>query len=403
MVRGSRTRVPLFALALGHGCADLSSSALWALLPFLVVERGYSYHAVGLFALTASVAPAVLQPLAGAHGDRRTGFWLMPAGLLLAGLGLRAIGFLESPALTLAAVIVASAGIAAYHPEGARWARRVSGGRVNSDMGLFSLGGSVGWGLGPLVVAAALAPLGLGGTALIPIVPFAAAAALLVALRQVRRDAPVAARATAPSTLHGQEWRPFVRLLVFSSLAGGLTLGLMTFVPLFLVEEEGASPGASNVMTSVLLCAAAAGTLLGGLAAERFGRRLVLVAPQLALVPLIALLPALGYGAMLPVIVVIGLAGSTYMGIQLVLAQEYLPARMGLATGLLVGLSSGAAGLLVAALGLLGERAGAGAVLSTLAALPLAVAAFGAWLPRPRSTAPAPLTALPELQLEAES
>ncbi|MFA4965139.1 MAG: MFS transporter, partial [Thermoleophilia bacterium] len=379
----STARFPLVALSLGHGSADLSSSALWTLLPFLVVERHYSYAAVGVFALTASVAGALVQPLLGAHGDRGAGFWLMPAGLIVAGVGIGAVGVLESFPLTLAAVVVAMAGVAAYHPEGARWARLVSGGRVNSDMGVFSLGGGMGYALGPLLVAAALGPLGLRGTLVIPAVPFVAAAIVLGALRRVRRSVPGRPAAPRRSAWEGREKRPFIRLLLFTCVAGGVTTSLLTYVPLFLVQERTTSPGASNVMASVLLAAAAAGTLLGGLAAQRFGHRLALVVPQLALVPLVALLPTLSYGAMVPIVVPIGLAMNAYVSVTLVLAQEYLPARMGLATGLTVGLSTGAGGLIVAALGVLGDRVGAAAVLFAIAALPLLVAALGASLPRP--------------------
>jgi FSR family fosmidomycin resistance protein-like MFS transporter len=160
---------------------------------------------------------------------------------------------------------------------------------------------------------------------------------------------------------------------------------------LFLVEERGTSPGASNVATSVLLAAGAVGTLLGGLAAQRYGRRLALVVPQLALAPLIVLLPSLGYGAMLPVVALAGIAMNAYISLTLVLAQEYLPKHMGLATGLTIGLSSGVAGLAVALLGLLGDRAGAGAVLLAVAPFPLLAAALGAWLPqRVAAGAPAP-------------
>ncbi len=376
-------RFPLLALSLGHGSADLSSSALWALLPFLVVERDYSYSAVGVFAFTASVAAAVLQPLLGAHGDRRTGFWLMPVGLVLAGLGVAAVGVVDGYALTLVAVVVASAGVAAVHPEGARWARRISTGRVNADMGVFSMGGSIGYALGPLIVAAALAPLGMRGTLLIPLVPFAAAVILLVALRHARHPQGRDEETRPVVASRGAQWGPFLRLLAFTCVAGSVTTALLTYLPLFLVQERDTSPGASNVATSVLLAAGAAGTLLGGLAAQRLGRRFALVVPQLALVPLVALLPALGYGAMLPVVALAGLAMNAYISVTLVQAQEYLPAHMGLATGLTVGLSSGAAGLFVAGLGVLGDHAGATAVLVAVAPLPLLGAALGAWLPRP--------------------
>jgi FSR family fosmidomycin resistance protein-like MFS transporter len=150
----------------------------------------------------------------------------------------------------------------------------------------------------------------------------------------------------------------------------------------------------SNVMSSMLLAAAAVGTLLGGVAAQRLGRRFVLLVPQLLLVPAIALLPSLSYAAMIPLVILIGMAMNANVGLALVLAQEYLPARMGLATGLTIGLSSGAAGLIVAALGLLGDAAGPASVLYVIAALPLAVAALAALLPRPAAAPPGTLWTL---------
>ncbi len=381
-------RSALLTLSLGHGAADICSSALWSLLPFLVVERHYSYGAAGVFALTASLGSALLQPLFGAHGDRREAVWLLPAGLVVGGLGIGAVGLVTGYPVTLAMVAICSVGVAAFHPEGARWARLAAGSRITSDMSIFSLGGGVGWALGPLIVAAALVPFGLRGTLLIPLVPFAAAAAVIVAVRRLGLRLPPHAQRRRLSATQGQQWRAFARLLVLYAAANGVTVGLLTYLPLFLVHMRATSPGKSNLMTSVLLAAEAAGTLLGGLAAQRLGRRFVLVVPQLLLVPAIALLPSLSYGAMIPVVIVIGVAVNTNMSIALVLAQEYLPARMGLATGLTVGLCGGAGGLIVAALGVLGDSAGPAAVMYVIAALPLVVAAVSASLPRPAASPP---------------
>jgi len=386
--RRPASRSTLLALSLGHGCADLCSGALFALLPFLVVERHYSYAAAGVFALTASVASALFQPLVGAQGDRGEARWLMPAGLILSGLGIGAVGLATSYPLTLLAVAVCSAGVAAYHPEGARWARHASSSRVTADMSVFSVGGGVGYALGPLVVAAALAPLGLHGTLVIAVVPFAAAAAVVVALRRFREKPAGTHGLHREAQVRSSEWRPFACLVALFCVASAVTIGLITYVPLFLVQARATSPAASNVMTSVLLAAAAAGTLLGGFGAQRLGRRFVLLVPQLLLVPAIALLPSLSYDAMIPLMILIGIAMNANMSIALVLAQEYLPAHMGLATGLTIGLCSGAGGLVVAALGLLGDAAGPSSVLYAIAALPVVVAVLASRLPRPAAAPP---------------
>jgi len=266
---------------------------------------------------------------------------------------------------------------------------------VTADMSIFSLGGGVGYALGPLVVAVVLTPLGLRGTLVIAVVPFAAAVIVAVALRRFREREAVAHGLRRQSELLGSQWGPFVRLVVLYCVASGVTTGLLTFIPLFLVRARGTSPGASNLMTSVLLGAAAAGTLLGGIAAQRLGRRFVLIAPQFLLVPMIALLPSLGYFGMIPVVVLIGLAMNANVSVALVLAQEYLPARMGLATGLTIGLCGGAGGLIVAALGLLGDTAGPSSVLYAIAALPIVVAVLASRLPRPAAAPPETVWSLP--------
>ncbi len=393
------SRPTLFALSLGHGCADLCSGALFALLPFLVLERHYSYAAAGVFALIASVASALVQPLVGAQGDRSESRWLLSAGLVLTGLGMGAVGLVTSYPLTLLAVAVCSAGVASYHPEGARWARHASGSRVTADMSVFSVGGGLGYALGPLVVAATLAPLGLHGTLVIALIPFAAAVVVVAAVRRFREQPQSAPGMRPRAGALRSEWRPFALLVVLYCVACGVTTGLLVYVPLFLLDARSTSPSAANVMASVLLGAAAAGTLLGGIAAQRLGRRFVLLVPQLLLVPAIALLPSLSYAAMIPVVVLIGIAMNANVSTALVLAQEYLPSRMGLASGLTIGLCSGVGGLIVAALGLLGDAAGPSSVLYALAALPLVVAVLAIRLPRP---AAAPADTVWNLRVEVE-
>ncbi len=385
--RRRAARGTLATLTLGHSAADTSAGALWALLPFLVAERHYSYAAVGVFALTASVASAVFQPIVGAHGDRREAWLLLPAGLVVAGIGIGVAGFTTAYAATLLAVIVCSAGVAAYHPEGARWARHASGSRVTADMSIYSVGGGIGWALGPLLVAAVLPAFGMHGTALVALIPLAMAVAVTIVVRRFHGDTPHEQRTASRSAAAVNEWRAFGMLLAMFAVSSGVTTGLLTFVALYL-EGQGSTPSAGNVMTSVLLAAGACGTLLGGIAAHRLGRRWVLIVPQVILVPAIALLPSLGYAATVPVVAVIGVAMNANMSVALVLAQEYLPSRMGLAAGLLIGLCGGAGGLIVAGLGVLGDAAGLAPVLYVLAALPLVVAAFGSLLPQPAAAPP---------------
>ncbi len=390
------SRPTLFALALGHGSADLCSGGLFALLPFLAHARHYSLSQAGVFALVGSLATACVQPTVGAHGDTRSGRarWLLPAGLALAAVGVGTVGLTPSFPLTLLAVVVCSVGVAAYHPEGARWARFAAGDNVTADMSVFSVGGTLGYALGTPLVLAVVVPLGLRGTPLMMLVPVAAAVAVTVVLARFHARAG-AAGGLRPIAALDSEWRPFALLLAQYCLAAGVSTGLLTYMPLFVQRVRGASPGPSAVVVGVLLGAEALGTLTGGWAAQRLGRRAVLIWPQLALVPLIALLPSLGFVGIAALVAAVGFCLNTNIGIALVLAQEYLPCHMGLATGLTIGFTSGVGGVIVALLGLLGDAAGPAVVIYVVAALPLAVAALAALLPRPLAAPPGTVWNLP--------
>ena len=111
----------LAVLILGHSCVDLAAGALFALLPFLVAERHYTLAAVGTFALVANVTNGACQPLLGARGDLREARWMLPLGLVLAGVGIGAAGLTTRFPATLLAVVVCMAGVAAYHPEAPAW------------------------------------------------------------------------------------------------------------------------------------------------------------------------------------------------------------------------------------------------------------------------------------------
>jgi FSR family fosmidomycin resistance protein-like MFS transporter len=373
----------LSVLILGHAAVDLAAGALFALLPFLVAERDYTLAAVGTFALVANVTNGVCQPLFGIHGDRREARWVLPLGLVLAGVGIGVAGLTTRFPATMAAVVVCMAGVAAYHPEGARLARGTVIGLVEAKMGLFSVGGGIGYMLGPLVVAVVLSVLGLAGTVLVGAVPLAAAAGLVLTLRRVRSDDDGATHAQTRASGGPSEWRAFGLLFAMFCLSSSVATGLLVYLPVYLVKTGIAGPSAGSVMTAVLMGVGALGMVLGGVAAQRFSRRLVLVAPALVLVPAALALPSLGYAAMLPVAALCGLCMEANFSLAIVMGQEYLPARMGLAAGVLNGFSSGVAGLVLYGLGLLGDAAGPVWVLYVLGLLPLGVAALAALLPRP--------------------
>ena len=151
-------------LSTGHLAADLFQGSVPALLPFLIRDRGYSYAAAGTLFLMASLGSSLLQPLLGIFADRVRAGWLMPVGLLVAGVGLAGVGLVESYAGTAALLLAGGFGVAAFHPEAVRFASHVSATRRGAGMSVFAVGGTIGFALGPILMTPVVLTFGLRGT-----------------------------------------------------------------------------------------------------------------------------------------------------------------------------------------------------------------------------------------------
>src|SRR4051795_13744131 len=185
-------------LASGHAVADLCQGAVPALIPFLISERGYSYGAVGALLLFVTVGSSIIQPAFGALSDRLSMAWLMPVGVALAAVGVGLAGVAPNFALTALSVGIGGLGVAAFHPEGARYANYASGARRGTGMSLFSVGGETGVALGPILITPAVLTLGLSGTLVVAILPAIVAVALSLQMPRLReRSAAAASRVAA--------------------------------------------------------------------------------------------------------------------------------------------------------------------------------------------------------------
>ncbi len=381
-------RRALGTLGFGHLCVDLSQGALPALLPFLAVERGYSYTALGVLLLASSVGSSVIQPLFGQASDRLALPWLMPLGVFLSGVGMAFVGLVPSYGATVAAVAVSGLGVAAFHPEGARYANLVSGRRRGRGMSLFSLGGNAGFALGPVLATPLVLLFGLPGTVGLGIVPVLAAALML---RQLPR---LTAHQPAPGAARGgmggvDRWAPFARLGGVIALRSVLHFGLLAFVPLWFVTRLGASEALGNLALTAMLVAGALGTLTGGVLVDRLGARAVLVGSLVALVPVNAVLPLAPAGPAVAALALIGFFAIASFSVTVVLGQEYLPTRLGLASGITLGLAIGLGGVAAAGLGVLADAAGIEAVMWLLAGVPPVALALALTLPiasRPKAS-----------------
>ena len=160
---GQSNKLP-FVLMGGHICVDAAQGGLASVLPFLVIQSGFSCTEITALVLASNIASAVIQPLFGLMGDKKARPWLMSVGVALAGLGIALVGVLQSYWLVVLAAMVSGIGNAMLHPEGARLAYLAGGDDKAMSMSIFSVGGQIGFCLGPIISVVAVTAFGLSGT-----------------------------------------------------------------------------------------------------------------------------------------------------------------------------------------------------------------------------------------------
>ena len=370
------------ALSACHLFTDVAQGAVPALLPFLISRDHLSYAAAAALVLAATISSSVIQPLFGHVSDRRSLPWLIPLGPGLGGLGIALVGVAPSYGAIFACIVLSGIGVAAFHPEGSRFANYVSGSKRASGMSLFSVGGNIGFALGPVLVTPLVLAFGLPGTLFVLIPTWAAAAVMLAELPRLGRFRTDVVAGRVSQAEHHEAWGPFAVLGGVIALRSFVYFGLVTFIPLYYVRVLHASNALGNSALTAMLVGGAVGTLIGGPLADRFGRRAVLMGSMLILPPLVIgfLLagPALGVG----LVAVTGAATIATFAVTIVMGQEYLPGRLGVAAGVTIGLSIGLGGVGTPLLGLLADAHGLRAVFEVIAGLPLLALALTWALPR---------------------
>ncbi len=343
------------ALSSGHLATDLAQGSLPALLPFMTVRFDLTYTMVGALVLAATFSSSLIQPAFGFWSDVRGALWLLPAGVAVAGIGIAFASIAPSYALVMVGVLASGLGVAAYHPEGSKFASYVSGRRRASGMSLFSVGGNIGFALGPLVASFFVITLGLGldGGVFVAVPGLVVAALLVLALPHLAAFAPDEA-VQADSTSAPVNWRGTWLLLAIVGLRSLAHMGLFTFIPLYEISR-GESAAYGTRMLALFLFAGAVGTLLGGPLADRFGRRKVLLGSFIAATPLIVVYVLAGGVVSAVALFFAGMAVVGTFSVSLVMSQDYMPGRVGMASGLSIGLAIGLGGVAAVSLGVIAD------------------------------------------------
>src|SRR5664280_367641 len=299
-------------MSASHVVDDIYQGCVPALLPFLVAERHYTYAAVSGLTLAATVLSSVAQPAFGWWTDRRPRRWMIPVGMSTAGIGVALSGLSTSYLLTWLAFALSGLGIAAFHPEGARAARQAAGNSTRA-MSVFALGGNTGFAIGPLFATPVLLATGVRGTGLL-VVPAAVMAVVLVTRLNRVLDGAGGRHRDARLPTGTDDWPLFLRLTAVVMVRSVLFFGLTAFLGLVLATSQ-----------------------------------------PLALV----------------FVVLTGAAVYLPFSVFVMLGQDYLPNRIGTASGVTVGLAVSVGGLASPLLGVLADSASLRVALSALLVLPV--------------------------------
>lgn len=373
-----------------HVVDDIYQGCVPALLPFLVAERHYSYAAVSGLTLAATVLSSVAQPVFGWWTDRRPRRWMIPVGMSTAGLGIALSGLSGRYLFTWLAFALSGLGVAAFHPEGARAARQAAGNSTRA-MSLFALGGNVGFAIGPLIATPMLLATGVRGTGLL-ILPAATMAVVLLARLNRVLDGATGQHRGARLPVGTDDWPAFLRLTAVVMTRSVLFFGLTSFLGLHFIDDLHATKAQAGVALTLFLSAGASGTLAGGWLADRRGKLAsIRLGFALAVPALLGLVLSTNRYVALVFVALTGAAVYLPFSVLVMLGQDYLPNRIGTASGVTVGLAVSVGGLASPLLGVLADSAGLRVGLGVLIALPVLALGLSTRLREPTTSAAPPV------------
>lgn len=370
----------LVALSICHCLNDTLQSVISAVYPLFKEDLGLSFAQIGLITLVYQSAASVCQPLTGLFFDKWPSAWSLPTGMSFTLVGLLSLAFANTLPLVLCSVALVGIGSSVFHPEASRLTSLASGGKRGLAQSLFQVGGNLGGSLRPLLAAVFVAPYGRRHIALFTILAFTAIM-VMIPVGHWYKSFLLRLRKAEGETLKTSVCRPLpmgktvfsiaiLLILIFSKYI--YMASLNSYYTFYLIHKFGVSVQASQLYLFVFLIATAIGTLLGGPIGDRVGRKYVIWASILGAAPFTLIMPHVENLYLTTILsFCVGLTLSSAFPAILVYAQELLPYKLGLISGLFFGFAFGVAGIASAVLGNMADRYGIEAVYNVCGYMPL--------------------------------
>jgi MFS transporter, FSR family, fosmidomycin resistance protein len=376
--------IVLAGISVSHFLNDTMQSLIASVYPILKESYALDFAQIGMITLAFQFTASLLQPAVGHFTDKKAQPFSLAIGMSSTFFGLLLLSVAHQYVVILVAAAFVGLGSAVFHPESARIARLASGGRYGFAQSVFQLGGSFGTSMGPVLAALIVVPFGQSSIAWFSSIAFLA----IVILWRIGRwyQPQIAAKkfvAVAPHPDAPSSRRVKVALAVLVALLFSKQLyisSLSSYYIFYLIDRFGVSTQAAQLYLFVFLAANAAGAFLGGPVGDRFGRKYVIWFSILGALPFTLALPYAGLAASAVLSVFIGLIISSASSSIIVFAQELVPHRFGMISGVFFGFAFGFGGLGAAVLGRLADHTSIAFVYQVCAFLP-AIGLLAVFLP----------------------
>ena len=377
--------VVLAGISFSHFLNDTMQSLIASVYPILKDSYALDFAQIGMITLAFQFTASLLQPVVGHYTDKKAQPFSLAIGMGFTFFGLLLLSVAQQYPVILVAAALVGLGSAVFHPESARIARLASGGRYGFAQSVFQLGGSFGTSMGPLLAALIVVPFGQPSIAWFSSIAFLAIVILWRIGRwyrpqiTTRKTAAAPAHPDAPSSTQVKVALVVLVALLFSKQL--YVSSLSSYYIFYLIDKFGVSTQAAQLYLFIFLASNAAGAFFGGPLGDRFGRKYVIWFSILGALPFSLALPYAGLTASAGLTVFIGFIISSATSSIIVFAQELMPHRFGMISGVFFGVAFGIGGLGAALLGRLADHTGIGFVYQVCAFLP-ALGLLAVFLPK---------------------
>ena len=375
----------LAALSFCHLLNDMMQSLIPAIYPILKENFQLDFTQIGLITFVMQLTGALFQPVVGLYTDKHPKAYALATGMGFTLSGMLLLSRAGSFGMVLAATGLVGVGSSIFHPESSRMARAASGGRHGFAQSFFQVGGNFGQALGPLLAAFIVLRFGQRSIAWFSIAALVSMAFLFHVGSWFKASGAMHASRRAHKTRHDAVSQRQVVLavvillaLLFSKFVYLASLG--SYYTFYLIHRFGLSVQSAQIHLFVFLGAVAAGTIIGGPVGDRIGRRQVILASILGVLPFTLALPYANLFWTRILTVIIGVVLASAFSVIVVYAQELMPGRVGMIAGLFFGVAFGVSGIGAAVLGVLADRTDIYYVYRLCSYLP-AIGVLAFWLP----------------------